>query len=186
MQKFATEQAFTNAVGTALGSTAVADTIRAALVSGVNAGEAERRSDIRLNDGALNLRINDWVLREQDMPVLELIGMVGAAVTAVVAPGAIAAGAVVTALSSFATLCWKTWRKGAPLSKAEIAVLGFLQVNGPMSQTDLEAKASSVLDLKPEDIGKAVLTLQEVQLRDGEIVPLIRKDAADQWRAQTY
>jgi len=91
----------------------------------------------------------------------------------------------VTALSSFAGLCWKTWRKGAALSKAEIAVLGFIEVNGPISLVDLEAKASGTLDLAAADIDNAVLTLQQVEMRDGDVVALIRKDAAGQWRART-
>jgi hypothetical protein len=169
MQSFATNAEFKTAIDSALGSAAAADTIRAALVAGVDQGETEHRGEARATDGSLNLRISNWVLRGQDMPVLELIGIVGTAATAAIAPGAIAAGIVVTALTSFASLCWKTWRKGAALSKAEIAVLGFIEVHGPISLKDLEAKASGTLDLTATDIDNAVLTLQQVEERNGEI-----------------
>jgi hypothetical protein len=185
MQNFATDTEFKSAIDSALGEAGADANVRAALVAGINEGETEHRSEVRPADGALNFRLNNWVLRGQDMPVLELIGIVGTAAVAMLAPGAIAAGVVLTALSSFAGLCWKTWRKGATLSKAEIAVLGFLEVHGPMNLADLEAKASGVAELTPAEIDGAVLTLQEVELRDGNIVALIREDAAGQWRTRT-
>ena len=185
MQTFATNAEFKTAIDAALGSSGTEDTLRAALVAGIDRGETEQRGETRNADGALNLRVSNWVLRSKDMPVLELIAIVGAAATAAVVPGGIAAGAVVTALASFASLCWKTWRKGAPLSKAEIAVLGFVEVHGPISIEDLQAKASVALDLTTSDIDNAVLTLQQVEMRDGDIIALIRRDAAGQWRTRT-
>jgi hypothetical protein len=185
MQSFSTNAEFRTAIDGALGTLSADDQARAALVEGINQGETEQRDEAKLADGTLHLRVSNWVLRGQDLPVLELIGIVGAAATAALAPGAIAAGAVITALSSFAELCWKTWRKGAPLSKAEIAVLGFVQVHGPISLEDLKAKASGPLQLTPKDIDNAVQTLQQVELRDGSVVALIRQDAAGQWRPHT-
>jgi hypothetical protein len=184
MPDFATNEEFKTAIDAALTSAGASDSVRAALVEGVDRGETEHRGEPRSTGGALNLRIGNWVLRTQDMPVLELIGMAAAAATALLAPEAIAAGAVVTGLSSFAGLCWKTWRKGAPLSKAEIAVLGFVQVHGPIALPDLETKATGALGLTTADIDNAVLTLQEVETRDGDVVALIRKDAAGQWRVR--
>ncbi len=184
-KQFETSADFSKAIDSALSPSTTSDALRAALVAGVDQGEAEQRATApHPADGALNLRISNWILRGQDMPILELIGIVGAAATAALAPGVIAAGAIVTALTSFATLCWKTWRKGAPLSKPEIAVLGFLQVHGPLTDAGLLAKMHGTLDLTDEDITNAIKTLQNVELRDGSFVPLIRKDAADQWRPQ--
>lgn len=185
MQSFATNEQFKTAIDTRLVAAGAADNIRAALVAGIDKGETEHRVEARNADGSLNLQISNWVLRGTDIPVLELIGIVGAAATAALAPGAIAAGIVVTALTSFAALCWKTWRKGAALSKAEVAVLGFIEVHGPISLADLETKAAGTLDLTATDIDNAVLTLQQVEMRDGDVVALIRKDAAGQWRART-
>ncbi len=185
-KQFETSADFSKAIDSALSASTTSDALRAALVAGVDQGEAEQRASAPPPaDGALNLRISNWILRGQDMPILELIGIVGAAATAALAPGAIAAAAIVTALTSFATLCWKTWRKGAPLSKPEIAVLGFVQVHGPITDADLLAKMHGTLDLSDADITNAVQTLQQVQLRDGSVVALIRKDPAGQWRPQT-
>src|SRR5882724_9238751 len=122
MKSFATNAEFKTAIATALGEAGAADAVRAALVAGVDKGETEHRDEPRNPDGSQNLRISNWVLRGQDMPVLEMIGIIGTAATAALVPGAVAAGVVVTALTSFAGLCWKMWRKGATLSKAEIAV----------------------------------------------------------------
>jgi hypothetical protein len=185
MQSFASSAEFKSAIDTALGTARASDTIRAALVAGVDQGETEHRGEKRNPDGSLNLRVSSWVLRGQDMPILELIGIVGTAATAALVPGAVAAGIVVAALTSFAGLCWKTWRKGAPLSKAEIAVLGFVELHGPISLAELESRASGTLDLTASDIANAVLTLQQVEMRDGTVVALIRQDVAGQWRTRT-
>jgi hypothetical protein len=117
--------------------------------------------------------------------VTELIGVVGAAAAAALAPGAIVAAAMVTALSSFAALVWKAWRKGAKLTKAEVATLGFLEVHGPMSDQDLLAKAPVALEgLSTAEVQRAIQTLQDVELRDGDVVSLIRRDASGLWRAR--
>jgi len=185
MQTFATNAEFKTAVDAALGTAGTSGAIRAALLAGIDQGETEHRVEARPADGALNLRISNWVLRTQDMPVLELIGIVGTAAISALAPEAVAAGIVVTALTSFAGLCWKAWRKGASLSKAEVAVLGFVQVHGPISLAALESRAAGTLGLTATDIDNAVLTLQQVETRAGEIVALIRQDAAGQLRATT-
>jgi hypothetical protein len=52
-----------------------------------------------LDDGGLNLRLNRWILRDQDIAMTERIGVVAAAARAALAQGAIVAGAVVTASS---------------------------------------------------------------------------------------
>jgi hypothetical protein len=184
MPEFATNAEFAAAIDNALASAGAGTAIRAALVAGVDQGEQDHRARRALADGALNLRTGKWVLRGQDMPVLEAISMVGAAATAALGPGALAP-ALILALTSFASLCWRTWRKGAVLSKAEVAVLGFIELHGPIGLEALGAKASAALSLSPTEIENAVLTLQEMQLRDGNIVSLIRKDAAGQWRAST-
>lgn len=185
MRTFATQTEFTSAIDTALQDRVTSVDIRSALTAGIGAGEHESRGDAGQTDGALNLRVKSWILRDQDIPMTELIGIVGAAVTTALAPGVIAAGAVVTALSAFASLAWKAWRKGAKLSKVEVAVLGFLQVQGPMSLDDLKAKAPPALDgLTAVDVERAIKSLQDVELRDGDLVALIRQDASGLWRAR--
>ncbi len=184
-QTFATPEAFSHAIDSTLTPSAASAQLRSAIVAGIGQGEAEHRGEQQATDGALNLRIGGWVLRGQDTPVLELIGIVAAAATAAVVPGAILAVPIITAVSSFATLCWKTWRKGAPLTRPEVAVLGFIGVNQPIGESDLLARMHGALNLTDEQIANAFKTLQQVMLRDGSVVALIRKDAADQWRTQT-
>src|SRR5271165_1831921 len=144
MPEFATNLEFAAAIDAALASAGADDAIRSALVAGVNRGEQDDRREPRPADGALNLRTGNWVLRGKDMPVIELIGIVGAAAAVALGPAAFAP-ALVTGLTSFATLCWRTWRKGAELSKAEVAVLGFIEVHGPLGLEALRAKASGAL-----------------------------------------
>lgn len=185
MRSFETEAEFTIAINAAMRSDAIPDAVRAALIAGVAKGEAEARATPPEANGTLNLRLGGWVLRETDIPVTEMIAIVGAATIAALAPGVIAAGAVVTALTGFATLAWKTWRRGATLSKPEIAVLGFLQIQGPMTLDELKAKAPAAIpDVTATDVERAIASLQGVELRDGNIVELIRKDAAGQWRSR--
>lgn len=185
MRTFATDSEFRGAIDESLHGRVASDDIRAAIAAGIGAGELDTRDDPTLEDGGLNLRVNNWVLRDQDIPMTELIGIVGAAAAAALVPGAIVAGAVITALSSFAAMAWKAWRKGAKLTKAEVATLGFLEVQGPMSDDDLVAKASTALDgLTADDVKRAIQTLQDVELRDGDLVSLIRRDASGLWRAR--
>jgi hypothetical protein len=184
MKLFDSEREFADAIGQALPATAP-DAVRAALTSGVLAAEAEGRAVAVAGDASLNLKINNWVLRDDDLPVTEFLGIVGTAVTSALAPGAIAAAVVATALTAFAALAWKTWRRGARLSKAEIAVLGFLSVEGALSLDDLKARASAALDgLTPDEVGAALASLKDVELTDGSIVELVRQDASGRWRTK--
>jgi hypothetical protein len=183
-QTFETSEAFSHAIDSTLTPSASSDQLRAALVAGIDKGEARHRAQSQSTDGALNLRIGNWVLRTQDTPVIELIGIVAAAATAAVVPGAVLALPIITAVSCFATLAWNTWRKGASLTRAETAVLGFITVHAPISEPDLLSKMHGTLCLTDTEITNALKTLQQVMLRNGSIVPLIRKDAADQWRPQ--
>lgn len=186
MRMFATEGEFAAAIEHALKPSAPTDAVREALVVGVNQAETDIRKDGG-GERALDLKIKNWVLREEDLPIAETIGIVAAASAAVLAPAGVAAGAIITALSAFACLCWKTWRKGAVLSKAEIAILGFLQVQGPMSLDDLKQKASLALEgVTPDDVEKGLQSLRDVQLRDGSMVELVRQDASGRWRARSF
>lgn len=183
MRTFTTESEFTEAIGASLES--LPPEVLAAVCTGIAAGDAAARGAATGADGTLNLRIGGWVLRDQDAPVAELIGIVGAAATAALVPGAIAAGAVVTALTTFAALAWKVWRRGGRLSGPEIAVLGFLEVQGPMTLDELKLRAPAGLpDVSATDVERAFATLQDVELRDGDIVSLIRQDAAGLWRVR--
>jgi hypothetical protein len=186
MRNFETEQEFLDAVAQALPHDARAvGPLSGALIAGVREANVAVREGTLADAGGLNLRIKGWVLRNDDLPVVEAIGIVGAAATAALGPGGIAAAAVITAVTSFAAMCWKAWRKGAPLSRREIAVLGFLEINGPMDEEELARKASAQLkDFSADEVRKALRGLTDVELRNGEIVSLVRKDSSGQWRAR--
>ena len=158
------------------------DALRA-LRGGLKDADIDMQDAERAADGSLDLRLKNWILREEDIPVIEAIGIVSAAALAALAPEVIAAAVVVTALTSFATICWKAWRKGAWLSKNEIAVLGFLQIHGPMYLEELKHKAAATVDdLSENDVELALQSLTDVEFRDGNIVELVRKDASGRWR----
>ena len=81
----------------------------AALLDGVQIAERGSVSRKPAADG-LNLQIGGWAIRNRDLPILEVIGLVGAGVAVLLAPGAIAAGALVTGLTSFSKLVWSVCR----------------------------------------------------------------------------
>jgi hypothetical protein len=54
-----------------------------------------------------------------------------------------------------------------------------------MTDQELLAKAPAALDGVSEiDVQRAIQTLQDVELRDGDVVSLIRRDASGLWRAR--
>jgi hypothetical protein len=157
----------------------------AALGAGVSRAEGEVRQEDNRDGAGLDLRLKGWVLRTEDVPVAEAIGIVAAALTAATGPVGITAAAVITAVSSFAAMCWKAWRKGAALSQKEIALLGLLRFHGPMTGKELASKAAAQFpEMTPGDVTKNLQSLSDVNLRDGSVVALVRRDASDRWVAQ--
>lgn len=179
MRQFETQSDFVSAVAQEWQQQGQSRPLVDALADGLSRAESEIRAEGEVHEAGLDLRLGGWVLRTQDMPVIEAIGVVGAAAAALAAPGGIAVAAVIAAVSSFASLCWKAWRRGAPLSRSEITVLGMLQIQGPMTQEELLAKAASKFpDLTPPEVNMSLLSLGDVELRDGSIVELVRRDAS--------
>jgi hypothetical protein len=185
MRQFETQSDFLSAAAQEWEQQGQSQPLVHALVDGLSQAESEIRADGEVHEAGLDLKLGGWVLRTQDMPVIEAIGVVGAAAAAVVVPGAVVAAAVITAVSSFASLCWKAWRRGASLSRSEIAVLGFLQIQGPMTEAELLAKAGREFpDLTPAEVSMSLLSLGDVELRDGSIIELVRRDASGRFRAR--
>jgi hypothetical protein len=183
MNVFDTRDAFAAHVETGAQQAASTD-IAAALTQGITASEDELRAADRPVDG-LNLRVGRWVLRDSDLPVLEAITMVGAALGAVAAPGAIAVGTVLAGLTAFAKFAWSAWRRSSRLSRDEIAVLGVLHTRGPLSQDDLTTLAMDAFpQMTQAQVAQTLQSLQDVELLDGDIVELVRKDASGRWRVR--
>jgi len=143
MRQFDTQGDFVSAVVQEWKQQGQSQSLADALAQGFSRAESEIRAEGEMHEAGLDLRLGGWVLRTQDMPVIEAIGAVAAAAAAVVTPGGVATAALIAAISSFASLCWKAWRRGASLSRTEITVLGLLQTQGPMTDAELLAKAAS-------------------------------------------
>jgi hypothetical protein len=186
MRQFETERDFVSAAAHEWEQEGRPPPLVAALVDGLSQAESEVRAAEEIHEAGLDLRLGGWVLRTQDMPVLEAIGTVSAAALALAAPGAVLAAAAITAVSSFASLCWKAWRRGAPLSRAEITVLGFLHIHGPMTEQELiEKMAADPAGMPDAEVRRTVASLGDVELRDGSIVELVRQDASGRLRARS-
>jgi hypothetical protein len=183
MRQFDTEHDFVSAAAREWTNDERTQPLVGALVDGLRSAESEVRSADEIHEAGLDLRLGGWVLRTQDMPVLEAIGVVSAAALALAAPGAVVAAAAITAVSGFASLCWKAWRRGAPLSRAEITVLGFLRIHGPMTEQQLVEKvAEGPSGMPADEVRTTVSSLGDVELRDGSIVELVRRDASGRLR----
>jgi hypothetical protein len=181
MEVYDTEEGFAAAVAERLPAGAPA---RSAVLGGIREGEAEARAAKPLPDPGLNLRLASWVLRDEDMPVLEAISMAAAAATALLAPAAITAAAVIAGVAAFSKLCWSTYRRGAILSRNEIGVLGVLKLHGPIALEELQQKAAAaVAGLTPPTVAASLQSLTNVELRDGSLVALARIDASGRWVA---
>ena len=180
MQSYATEDEFIAAISGYLPENG---DIRTAIAEGIVGAERVVRADESIVGPGLGLRIGNWVLRDADLPVVEMISMVAAAATVAAAPAALTASATIAGVAAFAALCWRTWRKGASLSRSEVAVLGLLRLSGPMSLADLQKTLPTAMpDIAAEEAEKALISLTDIELRDGTIVALVRKDASGRWR----
>ena len=180
MRTFETAADFEAAVDEAMRPILADAEMRRQLAAGMEQAEGELRGEADPNsDDGLNLRLGRFVLREEDLPVVEAIGVVSAAAVALLAPAAVAAGMIVTAVSSFAAMTWKAWRKGARLAPNEIKVLGLLKIHGPLAAEELRRLALEVdPGLTPDIVDRALASLGDVEMRDGDIVSLIRTDAS--------
>ena len=186
MRQFDTERDFVGAASQEWAQDERTQPLVAALAEGLGRAEAEVRAAEDIHEAGLDLRLGGWVLRTQDMPVLEAIGAVSAAALALTGPGAVLTAAAITAVSSFASLCWKAWRRGAPLSRTEITVLGFLRIHGPMTDEQLVEKvAEDPSGMPVDEVRNTIASLGDVELRDGSIVELVRRDASGRLRVHT-
>ena len=183
MRQFDTEGEFLAALAEHWRDHAGQAELLGALNAGVGRAEEEVRQDGDGDDAGLDLRLKGWVLRNEDLPFAETIGVVAAVVTAATGPVGLTAAAIVAAVSGFATTCWKAWRRGAPLSRNEIALLGFLDVHGPMTEETLVSMAVVQFpDMTADEVRSDLQSLGDVNLRDGSVVELVRRDASGRWR----
>jgi Fe2+ or Zn2+ uptake regulation protein len=64
-------------------------------------------------------------------------------------------------------------------------VLGVLHTRGPLSQDDLTTLAMDAFpQMTQAQVAQTLQSLQDVELLDGDIVELVRKDASGRWRVR--
>jgi hypothetical protein len=179
MRTLATAEEFGAAIDEAMRPAVADPALREAVAASIRDAETELRAEPSDSAEALSLRVGRFVLREEDLPIAESIALAASTAVALLAPGVVVAAAVITAIGSFSTLAWKAWRKGARLSPREITVLGLVKMHGPLSDEELVALAGKADPaLAPEAVASALASLGDVEMRDGDIVSLIRKDAS--------
>jgi hypothetical protein len=178
MQTFESAREFSSALEEAMRPALADDELRRQLAATLESTETELRAQAAgASDEGLNLRLGRFFLREEDLPIVESIGIASTAALALLAPGVLVAGVVITALSSFAGLVWKAWRNGAMMSPREIAVLALIELHGPIEPDALKALAARAdPPLAPETVDYALERLQDMEMRDGDIVSLVRQD----------
>jgi hypothetical protein len=182
-RQFPTEKEFAAAISSYVAAPHIDPTIASAITIGVVAAEHEVRAGPALpGNTALNVRLGGFVIRDADVPFLEVITAVATAVAAASSTAGLTASLVIAAVTSLAQLCWNVWRKGVVLNDAQILVLGLLNARGPLS---LRALADLVRQQRPgADLAfakKTLLSLSELELSDGQIITLATRDVAGFW-----
>jgi hypothetical protein len=181
VELFETEADFLRAVRLRV-SGIIREDVAERIVLGMGLSEHEMH-DNEPPGGGLNLRVGNWVMRDADIPVIEAIAMVGGAIVALATPGPLAVASLVAGLTAFAKLVWSTWRKSAKLSRDEIAIIGLLHVHGPIKLEGLQEQAERAFPhMSKDSVADNLLSLTEVQLIDGSIVEVARRDASSRWR----
>ncbi|WP_431283842.1 hypothetical protein ACQW02_03235 [Humitalea sp. 24SJ18S-53] len=178
--------AFRAAIGDHLGADTPAD-VASVLAAGVAMGEEAFRATPALpGQTALNLRIGRYVIRDDDLPVIETIGSAATGLATLAASAGIAWPAIVPAITAVATLAWTLWRKGALLTPRQLRVVGLLQTHGPCPVAVLAPLAAADgAGAVPETMLEGVLlSLKEVETRDGHVVALAAADTQGFWRAR--
>jgi hypothetical protein len=182
--KYNTKDNFLNAVSSQFEKQGSQAEVRSALLDGISLAEDDLRIEsINEKSQAFHLKLGAWVIRDSDIPIFEAFNSTAAAVTLSLTTAGIAWPAVTTALTAFANICWRIWRKGAHLSSRQMEVYGFLKAHGPMllaALADTLQKAGK--NLTEDDVAAVLESLAEIELNDGSIITLASKDHNGYWK----
>jgi hypothetical protein len=184
IQQIPTDKEFAAAISSHVSGSAIDPTIASAITSGVAAAEGELRREAPALPGntGLNVRLRGFIIRDADIPFLQAISAVATAVAAAASTAGLTAPLVIAVVTSLAQLCWNIWRKGALLSEAQMLVLGLLRASGPLP---LAALAELVQQQRPgADTAfteRALSSLKEIELSDGQIIALATRDTDGLW-----
>jgi hypothetical protein len=180
---FDTKDSFLASVSDILDLSSSNEELRFALLTGIDsADEAVRTESGSEESEGLNLKIGTWVIRDDDVLIVQAIGAVGTAVVASLATGGLAVPLVGAAITQLADMCWRAWRKGAHLSKVQVAVYGYLAAEGPTTVIEI-VKSLNRPDLSTDRVGTVLSSLQSFDMADGRVLPLVARDEDGLWRA---
>jgi hypothetical protein len=184
IRKFQSESSFREAVDAELSTLNVPDAFREGVASGIVQAEADMRKEApRVDPSGMKLRIGTWFIRDDDIPMFEAFAALGGIAATALAGAAIAPATAVTSSTSLAKAIWQVWRKGGRLSKEEMSVLNLLASRGSSSAEDLARLAGAQLGGRDTAGFESLLkAMTAVELRDGSVVALVRKDSDGTWR----
>jgi hypothetical protein len=183
--KYATQAEFLGGVSSVLDAEDEDGDLREALLSGIASADDEVRATAQDRGSlALNLKAGSWIIRDDDLPLIQALSALAGAVAASVGTAGLALPSVAVAVTALADLCWRAWRKGARLSEPQLAVYGFLAAHGPMS-ADAVAKflAEDGMPMSTEALGATLRTLGAFDMNDGRVVALVNQQDDGSWKA---
>jgi hypothetical protein len=185
LTKYGTQEAFLAGVSLILDEDDVDSDLSDALLSGIASADHNVRASVQDQGSlALNLRVGSWVIRDDDVPIIQALGTLAAAVAASVGTAGIALPSVAVAVTALVDLCWRAWRKGARLSEPELAVYGFLGAHGPMSAEALSTcLAEDGRPMSAEALEQMLRALSAFDLSDGRVAALVKRGDDGAWKA---
>jgi len=182
---YETQGEFLDAVSAVLDDDGASGDLQSALLSGIAIADDDLRTGKQAEALALNLKVGTWVIRDDDVPVIQALGAIAAAVAASLATGGLALPSVAVAVTAFADLCWRAWRKGARLTESELAVYGFLAAQGPMNEETLRSRlAEDDRGVSSDTLSATLNHLSAFDISDGHVVALVAKETDGTWRAR--
>jgi hypothetical protein len=184
-QAYKTQEEFLQAVSASLAHGCGSDGQLSALLVGISKADSDLRSGSAApGSAALNLKVGAWVIRDQDVPIFAALNATAAAVIGTLTTAGVAWPLIATALSALAEVCWRAWRKGAHLTSAQVRVYGLLQAHGPLSIEGLGELLKKLGEpIEPGILKSTLDSLTDVELGDGDIIHLAKRNGDVAWQA---
>jgi hypothetical protein len=180
--RFSTEAEFIVEVQRRLQVQNVPENVAGALADGIAAADRAVRAEApRVNPTVQNLRIGAWFIRSDDLPLFDAIAAIGGVGATLASGGVLAPAAALGAAVSFAKASWQVWRRGARLSAEQLSVLRVLSLRGPLASEDLGHALAA--ESAGSDVERLLHDLETVELHDGALVSLVRREADGRWKA---
>jgi hypothetical protein len=182
--RFKTEREFLDAVNARFVERQVPADVRAAILSGIEDAGRTVSQGSRVNPSAMNLRLGTWFIRKDDVPIFDALAAAGGLAVTLTTGGAVAPASAATGIANAAKMVWQVWRKGARLSKRQVLLLNLLHTNAAQSVEEITGKLQKAPEpLESTEAEEVLRSLEMVELHDGTIVPLARRDDDGRWRS---